>query len=1067
MPSCPSCGEQNPERARFCLACGTPLAAEPPRREARRTVTLLFCDVTDSTVLGERIEPESLRRVMTRYFDELRGAIESHGGTVEKFIGDAVMSVFGSPKVHEDDALRGVRAAAEIRERVAVLNTELERDWGISLAIRTGLNTGEVVVDDPSAGQRLVTGDAVNVAARLQGAAAPGEILMGDDTHRLVRNAVLAEPVEALELKGKSAPVEAWRLLAVLVGAPPVARRLDSPLVGRERELTLLREAFERSAGESSCHLFTLLGPAGAGKSRLANELVEHAGGKANALSGRCLPYGEGITFWPVVEIVKRAARLSPGLDAAEARRRIAELVADEREGELIVERLTAIVGLTRGGIRAQDTFWAFRKLLESLARRRPLVIAFDDIHWGEATLLDLIEHVADWARDAPILILCLGRPELLEERPSWGGGKLNATSLLLEPLDHEACGRLVENLLASTPVDGEVKRRIAGAAEGNPLFVEEMLAMLIDDGALREEGGRWRAAGDISAITIPPTIQALLAARLDRLPSDELAVIERAAVAGKVFSRGAVRALHDDQDGHLDERLDALVRKQLIRPHRAVFAGEDTFRFRHILIRDAAYQGMPKDLRADLHERFVAWLRRAGGKSAAEYEEILGYHLEQAHRFRTDLAPADERSRALAGQGAEHLASAARRAFRRGDMPAAVGLFTRASILLRDDEEAAAGLASDFGAALIEMGELERADAVLSRAADVAAASGDERARALALVTREHLRIYTDPGEDNDQVRRLAEEAIEVFAAHGDDRGMAKALTLIAQTHWWRGQFGRMEAVLERALVHAELAGDDREQTVILNGLARTIPIGPRPIADGLERCAEILARADGDRSLEALVASLVAGLEAMRGRFAEARSACARGRDLCDDLGLKVLRAGISLYAGVIELLADDAAAAERELRAGVLALEAMGEKGRQSTAAAMLARAVYEQGRYGEAEELTRISEQAATPEDSISQVMWRQTRAKALARRGRIDEGEAVAREAVELAAACDFLNVRGDGLLDLAEILALAGRGAESRPLIEEAIALYEAKGNVVSRARAEARLQALPAPVST
>jgi class 3 adenylate cyclase len=697
MRNCSACGEQNPERARFCLSCGASFPVEPPRRESRRNVTLLFCDVTDSTLLAERMDPEALWRVMNRYFEELRTALERHGGTVEKFIGDAVLAVFGTPRVHEDDALRAVRAATEIRERVGTLNEELERDRGVSLGIRIGLNSGEVVVDDPVGGQRLATGDAVNVASRLQSVAAPGEILIAETTYRLVRNAVLTEAVDPLALKGKAEPVRAHRLLAVLTGAAATARRLDSPLVARERELTLLQQAFERAAGERSCHLFTLLGAAGAGKSRLAHELVAGIKGEATVLSGRCLPYGEGITFWPIAEIVKRAASLSPRLGGEERRRRIAELVSGEKQADLVVERLGAVLGLTSGPTRSEDTFWAFRKLLEALARRRPVVVAFDDIHWGDATLLDLIEHVADWARDAPILLLCLGRPELLEERPSWAGGKLNATSLLLEPLDLDACGELVENLVAGTPVDDDVKLRIAAAAEGNPLYIEEMLAMLMEDGVIAEAGGRWHAVGDLSAITVPPTIQALLAARLDRLDAAELAVLERAAVAGKVFSRGAVRALEDGGGEDLDERLATLVRKELIRPHRAVFAGEDTFRFRHILIRDAAYQGMPKELRADLHERFAAWLRRVGGERSTDYEEILGYHLEQAHRFRTELAPEDERSRAIADQGARHLASAGRRAFGRGDMPAAVALLTRATLLLRDDDSVRAALAPEL----------------------------------------------------------------------------------------------------------------------------------------------------------------------------------------------------------------------------------------------------------------------------------------------------------------------------------------------------------------------------------
>jgi class 3 adenylate cyclase len=626
MAICPNCGQESPEGFKFCGNCGEPLGAlSSPARETRKTVTVVFCDVTGSTALGEKLDPESLRRVMGRYFDEMRIVVERHEGTVEKFIGDAVMAVFGIPMLHEDDALRAVRAAAEMRSRLEELNAELERDWGVRIRVRTGVNTGEVVAGDPSSGQRFATGDAVNVAKRFEEAAPAGEIFIGEPTYRLVRDAVEVEAVEPLELKGKGEPIGAYRLLGIEADAPGRARRLDSPMVGRAREQVALRQAYERTAGERACHLFTVLGAAGVGKSRLVAEFLAGLGDDATVVEGRCLPYGEGITYRPLHEIL----RALYGEDfLAEIRRRL----AGNDNAKLIAERIGAALGVVEHTGPTDETFWAVRKLFEAEALERPLVVVVDDLQWGAPTLLDLVEHVADWARDAPILLVCLARPELLDGRPGWSGGKLNATSVLLEPLNQSEAGELVQNLLGRAQLAPDIQARVTAAAEGNPLFVEEMLAMLIDDGLLERSNGDWVPAGDLGAVTVPPTIQALLSARLERLDGIERDVIERASVEGKVFHRGAVVELsEDDVRDAVGAHLQSLVRKELVRPEEADFPGEDAFKFRHLLIRDAAYDAMPKELRAELHERFAGWLEAAAEDRILEYEEILGFHLEQA----------------------------------------------------------------------------------------------------------------------------------------------------------------------------------------------------------------------------------------------------------------------------------------------------------------------------------------------------------------------------------------------------------------------------------------------------
>src|SRR6187551_974408 len=439
---CASCGVENREGARFCDSCGASLSEAAPAREVRKIVTVLFCDVTGSTALGERIDPESLRRVMSRYFETAKAIVERHGGTVEKFIGDAVMAVFGVPTVHEDDALRAVRAAGELRGGLGELNEELERDYGTQLELRMGVNTGEVVTGTE---ERLATGDAVNIAARLEQAAQPGEVLLGEETHGLVRAAVNAEAVPPLEAKGKAERLVAHRLLSVQAEAP--ARRHDAPMIGREGQRALLENAFANVVSERACHLFTILGVAGVGKSRLAEEFLAGVA-DATVVRGRCLSYGEGISYWPVTEVVKQLVR----------------------DGE-VTGPLASILGDEAAAGSPAEIAWAFRKLLESRAAERPLVVVFDDVHWGEPTFLDLVEHVADLSRDAPILVLCMARPELLDVRPAWGGGKLNATNVLLEPLAPDESRELIEALVEAEEIDAGLRDRILESAAGNPLF--------------------------------------------------------------------------------------------------------------------------------------------------------------------------------------------------------------------------------------------------------------------------------------------------------------------------------------------------------------------------------------------------------------------------------------------------------------------------------------------------------------------------------------------------------------------------------------------------------------------
>jgi class 3 adenylate cyclase len=699
MPTCPNCGEETPERARFCPVCGVAQTEVPGPQGLRKVVTIVFCDLCDSTKLGERLDPETLRQVIASYFEAMSEALNRHEGAIEKFIGDAVMAVFGTPTVREDDALRAVRAAAEMRSTLAELNDQLEERWGVRLQARTGVNTGEVITGDPSRGEGFVSGDAVNVAARLEQTAPPGEILIGERTLELVRDSVVVEPVPPLELKGKSEPVPAFRLVEVTDGPAERARRLDAPLIGRERELALMREAFDRAVAARGCELVTLVGPAGIGKSRLAEDFGASLVGEAKVVAGRCLSYGEGLTFWPLRAIVEGLVGSADDESSEQAQARIARLLEDDDDTATIVERVAGALGQSEAAAYPAETFWAVRKLLEAAAREQPLVILFEDIHWAEPTFLELIEHLAGKTEGVPILIVAAARTDLFDVRPDFGGAVPAATKLELHPLGAEESRTLIEQLVGDAGATADLPGRVFAAAQGNPLFVEELVRMLLEE----------RHA------EVPPTIHALLAARLDRLEPAERAVVEAAAVVGRSFSGGAVLELVGGDDrAELERQLGALAAKQLIEPDGGRFAGEPTFSFNHILVRDVAYQGILKGQRSELHASFAAWLERVAGERANEYEEILGYHLERAHRYLAELGPVDERGRELATRAAARLGSSGGRALARGDIGPAVNLLERAVSLLAEDDPLRRDLTVKLGIALAESGQLSRADALL-----------------------------------------------------------------------------------------------------------------------------------------------------------------------------------------------------------------------------------------------------------------------------------------------------------------------------------------------------------------
>jgi class 3 adenylate cyclase/tetratricopeptide (TPR) repeat protein len=1043
---CANCGEENPDRFRLCGFCGTPFAAAEAPQEVRKTVTVVFSDLVGSTSLGESMDSESLRELLQRYFEAMQAVLERHGGAVEKFIGDAIMAVFGLPKLREDDALRAVTAALEMQEVLSALNEELERGWGVTLANRTGVNTGEVVAGDVTAGQRLVTGDTVNVAARLEQTAGAGEVLLGELTYRLVRDAVEVEAVAPLELKGKAEPVPAYRVLRLLE-APAASERQYGPLVGRERELGLLLGAFSDAVAAGRCRLATVFGSPGMGKSRLVEELVAQVARAAGVVRGRCLSHGRGITFWPVVEIVRKAAGILEDDPPETARGKIAELAKDDA----VARRVAAAVGLSGEEFPVEETFWGVRKLLETMAEMRPLVVVVDDIHWAESTMLDLLEHVLD-SSQRPILLVCPARHELLDIRPAWE--KLAASRVVsLEPLSATEAARVAENLLGDAELDSDVRARIVEAAEGNPLFVEQMLSMMVDEGALRREDDRWVPVGRADEIAVPPTIQALLGARLDLLGPEERAVIEAASVAGLVFPEDALRELVSaDVAAQLEKVIGSLCRKHLVQTGVESIGGGAHYRFAHVLVREAAYQGMLKRTRAMLHERFVGWADRVNEDRdrAVEFEEILGYHLEQAHSNLSELGPLDEHGMELGRRGAERLSSAGHRAFGRGDMPAAANLLRRAVVLLPEHDATRLALIPDLGEALLEVGEFPWAELFLEEAID-ARHEGNGLRPALAELLL--LRLKAQAGSAERWSERLVEQAsrmLEESNGEQDDAMLGTIWRLLAWAHGTSGRYGLATGAAERAMDYARRSNDGRQMRLAAVHYALAALHGPTPVPEAIQRCEELASEAQGDRRTQGLVTIALAVLLAMRGDFERARRLAAESKALLTELGSTVSGAATSLETAWVERLAGDLAAAERQLREDYDSLSELGERYFLSTVAGELARVIYAQGRPDEAEQMSSHTHELADDDDIASQTLWRTVQAKVMARKGNCDAALILMGEAIDLLKDTDAVSAQADTLVDLAEVLRRAGRRGDADEMLGDAVSLFEQKGNIVA-----------------
>ncbi len=723
MIVCPNCGEENPDRARFCLACAEPLVSAAPTGEERKVVSVLFVDLVGFTDRSDRADPEDVRATLRPYHERVKADIERHGGTVEKFIGDAVMAVFGAPVAHEDDAERAVRSALRILETIEDLRAE-----GLEVAVRAAVTTGEAVVAlgaRPERGEGMVAGDVVNTAARLQSAAAVGTVVVDETTMRSAGASILFEPLEPVVAKGKTEPIVVWRAATARsrVGQPEAATR--TAFIGREHEKTLLLEMFLRAERESSVQLVTVVGEPGIGKSRLVTELRTALDDRPDVVTwrhGRCLPYGEGITFWALGEVVKAEAGILESDDRSQAAAKLDELVAglvpDESERPWFASRLGPLVGAGGDGAAAsrEESFTAWRRFLEAMAARRPFVLVVEDLHWADAALLEFLEHLLDWTAPVPLLLLCTARPELFERNASWGGGKRNATTISLAPLSEQDSARLLQVVLERAVLPAEAQTVLLERAGGNPLYAEQFARMLAE-------------SGDVDSLSVPESVQALMAARLDTLSPELKALLQDASVVGRMFWTGAVASIGGRERDDVRRGLNELVRREFVRPVRvSSIEGEDELSFWHALVRDVAYQQIPRSPRADKHVAAAEWVEEMAGARAGDYAEILVYHLSQARELReaagADVHGLDEplvRNLVLAGDRAQHFDAAAaeeylRRAVAlsegdtrshgialarlatvlalRGEAVEAKDLNEQAIALLRDVDERAAGAA-------------------------------------------------------------------------------------------------------------------------------------------------------------------------------------------------------------------------------------------------------------------------------------------------------------------------------------------------------------------------------------
>jgi class 3 adenylate cyclase/tetratricopeptide (TPR) repeat protein len=956
----------------------------------------MFADLVGSTEFASAQDPEITRRRVTAFFEAVAGCIETHGGTVEKFAGDAVMAAFGIPQAHEDDAERAVRAALGIIQNTHELGVEA----------RVGIEAGEVVVDE--ADSTFATGEAVNVAARLQQAAGPGEILIGESAYRLTDGRIETDQVGPLELRGFRRPIEAYRALAAVDGQPQRVA-VSAPFVGRDSELELLENTLARTIRDRRPHVFTIYGEPGVGKSRLLREFLAGAEG-VTILAGRALPYGEGITYWPLAEMVKAAAGITDDDPMETARDKLIECCGDEAIAELL-GLASGVMEAVEGERGQPEIAWAAREFVDELADVQPLVLVFEDIHWAEEPLLELIDHLAQWVRERALLILCLARPELLDVRPGWGGGRIRSTAIELEPLAQDESKALATALLAQHDIPEMLTAKLLEKAEGNPLYVEETIRMLLEEGA---DGGD----------RIPDTLQALIGARIDRLPAGEKILLQRGAVMGRTFFAGAVDHLSAEYDAdELDDMLDDLLLRDLVtREERSTISGETAYRFKHVLIREVAYGGLSKSSRAEYHTRFAEWLREKADK---ELLEIRAYHLDHACTLYAELdgQPPEE----LARTAAKALQAAGKRALARESNASARKLLLRAFELEPTLERRylAARAAS-------QLGDLPVVRDEMTVVAEEAAAAGarDIQTRALTALAE------TVASLDGELTRaaELADEALEVVEPD-DHEGRFTALDRRARVARWLGRLGEAEEFEQQALEEARAAGrKDHEAKAALQlagiHIGRMEDAKAEPLIDRALELAEhsgsLVARASAASS-KALLLRARGDLEGAAGWYTKALELYREAASVSDI-------AWTSRHLGIVAWETGDPEKAERLLRESIRLLAPMRERGTLCESQRYLAQLLLEQGRIDEAEKYALAAGETVSAEDTVSRATTRVALAQVRAAQGRNEEAETLFAEALEIVGGGEHCRILLDVLPPYAEFLRAVARPEEAAEL---------------------------------
>jgi class 3 adenylate cyclase/tetratricopeptide (TPR) repeat protein len=825
MAVCPNCGTESPDTFKFCPSCATPLDQAPqPQAEERKVVSVVFVDLVGFTARSHDLDPEDVRAALAPYHHLLKREIEGFGGTVEKFIGDAVMAVFGAPVAHEDDAERAVRAALRITEAIEEFNAEAHLD----LSIRAAVNTGEGLVSlyaRPQAGEGMVTGDVVNTTSRLQGVAPVNGVVVGEITYRSTKDFIVYEEMEPVSVKGKPGPVQVWRAVSARSRfGVDLETNHTTPFIGRDLDLTTLKTSYQRALRESSLQLVTIVGEPGVGKSRLLAEFASYLDEQEEIVlwrQGRSLPYGEGITFWALGEIVKAQAGInesdSPDVAAEKLVSATTAVVADESDRAWLQARLAPLVGATTvsgRGAEKEESFTAWLRFLEAIATTRPLVLVFEDLHWADAAMLEFLDHLVEWSTGVPLLVVCTARPELYESHQGWGGGKRNSTTISLSPLSDSETAQLISALMAQAVLPAEVHTALLERAGGNPLYAEEFIRMLSDRGILQRRG-RLLTVDSEADITMPDNIQALIAARLDTLSAERKALLHDAAVTGKVFWSGAVAALGGRDDREVREGLHELARKELVRPARnSSIEGQQEYSFWHSLVRDVAYGQIPRAARGRKHQALAAWLEDIAGDRVSDVAELMVHHYSEA----LELARA-------AGDDASvgELIEPARR-----------------FLILAGDRA-------------FEL-EMSKAGSYYERALELLPPLHPERAS--TLVKLGHVTLFA--GRNDDAERHFEEGLVE--ARRGDDTTtQADAALGLATAAWIRGESERNKELYLTAIELLEPKGPGRKLIEAYATAALHSVIAGRP-AEGLNWSEKALAIAAGvggaKESLQALIA-------------------------------------------------------------------------------------------------------------------------------------------------------------------------------------------------------------------